>query len=103
MSDLFPEYEHEEYEPGVFGQHTHIHRDLGLYTGPQPGRGLGHRVIESMLGIDSVLLSTPRQSIHFSPKTGFLHFSFAPASGMSMRPLQNSPLGPAGRLVPIQQ
>lgn len=68
MSDLFPEYEHEEYEPGIFGQHTHIHRDLGLYTGPQPGRGLGHRVIESMLEIDSVLLSTPVSPSTFHPR-----------------------------------
>lgn len=46
-------------EPGVYGHNTHIYRDLGAFYKPRPGRGLGHRVIESMLEIDSVSALDP--------------------------------------------
>lgn len=104
------EHETKTSQASLDNIHTHTHAHTSrlwgyLSTGPQPGRGLGHRVIESMLEIDSVsALDPPVSSSNFPPKTGFLHFFFfAPASGMSVRLPQHSPSGRAGHLAQTRQ
>lgn len=93
MSDLFPEYEHENRARRLLDTIRTYIETLGFSTGPPPGRGLGHRVIESMLEIDSVLLSTPSVHPLFHQDWILTRFVFAPASGTSMRLQQHSPLG----------